>query len=395
MNVPRPIRIPPEARPAATIAIATWFLVTLLLDRFSGWHVSSVHPLIAGSVLAFLVWREEPRKVGRFFLLLFVLIAWMLLRDVGTGGDWRAGERTLKASVLLLGLIACCHLSLPIWRASLRWATAVAIVCIVAYLRPDQIVSGLAAPMAMAVSGFASEMNRNALAVPLGLLACWIIVAVGVIRPGWLWGGLAAFTVMLMIANGSRNALLSMCVAVLLAVFLLSPRKVGAVCGALTAAGLLMFWVWPSFWIHGDSLLSYRDVIWETTFRHIASHAGMGAGSTYFSRVIAPELPIKFAFSHNVYLDFLLAYGIVGGLLLLAAGAALWTLLPKREIDARSIFLYASGGYLMMFGVFDREHLDPLMLAGMLSLPGIAMAVLASGKPIDIEQPTAGSQSHA
>ena len=134
-------RISPEARRVATIALATWFLVTLLLDRFSGWHVGSAHPLITGSVLAFLAWREHPRKVGRVFLLLFVLMAWMLLRDVDTGGDWRAGERTLKAGVLLLGLIACCRLSLPIWRASLRWATAVAIVCIIAYLGPDQILT--------------------------------------------------------------------------------------------------------------------------------------------------------------------------------------------------------------------------------------------------------------
>lgn len=371
---------PQQVRPLATVALAAYFLVTLLLDRFSGWHVSSVHPLVAGGFLAFVSWRHRPREAGRFFLLLLVLIAWMLLRDVGSGGDWRAGERTLKAGFLALGLIACSHLSFETWCASLRWATVIAVVCVIVYLGPEQVATGLGSPLAMAANGFASEMNRNALAVPLGLLACWVFVAARAIRPAWLWGLLAALMVMLMVANGSRNAILSMIVATLPAAVLLSPRSAAVLGAATAAAALLAFWMWPSFWIHGGSLLSHRDVIWEIVLRHLGAHAWTGTGSSYFAQMVAPELPQKFAFAHNVYLDFLLAYGIVGGLLLLAAGVALRSLMQRGNIDARSVWLYASGGYLMTFGVFDREHLDPLMLAGMLMLPGIAIAVLAAGR---------------
>lgn len=370
--------MPTLSRQTATIALATWFLVTLLLDRFSGWHVSSAYPLIAGSALAFLTWRDHPREAGRFFLLLIILIVWMLYRDVSTGGDWRAGERTLKASLLVLGLIACSQLDFQIWCKSLRCATAIGIACVIAYLGLEQIKTGLSSPLTMAVNGFVSEMNRNALAVPLGLLACWILLAVRPVWPMWVWGPLTIFLVILMIANGSRNAMLSMVVATLLGLFLLSPRKVAVFGGAVAAGALLLFWMKPSFWLHGDSVLNTRDIVWEAVLRHFGAHAWTGTGSAYFLRVIAPELPEKFAFAHNVYLDFLLAYGIIGVLLLVAAGLALRSLLAGKQNDARRVLLYASGCYLMLFGVFDREHLDPLMLVGMLMIPGIAIAAVAA-----------------
>lgn len=370
--------LPPHARQGATVALTTYFLVTLLLDRFSGWQVSSAHPLIAGSVLAFFTWRDRPRDAGRFFLLLIALIAWMLFRDVGTGGDWRAGERTLKASLLLLGLIASSRLSLEAWCASLRGATAIGVACVIAYLGVEQVLAGLSAPLAMAETGFASEMNRNALALPLGLLACWVVAAARPIWPPWLWGLLAIFMVMLMIANGSRNALLSMVVAVLLVAFLLSPRRVAVMGGAAVAGALLLFWISPAFWVHGDSVVDTRILAWEAVLRHFGTHALTGTGSSYFSRVIAPALPLDFAFAHNVYLDFLLAYGIVGAALLAAVGFALDPLLQSERADTRNAWLYASGAYLMVFGLFDREHRDPLMLAGMLMLSGIAMALLAT-----------------
>lgn len=372
--------VPIPSRQTATIALATWFLVSLLLDRFSGWHVSSAHPLIAGSALAFLTWRDRPREAGRFFLLLIVLIGWMLFRDVSTGGDWRAGERTLKAGLLVLGLIACSRLDFEIWSKGLRCATAVGIACVIAYLGPEQVITGLSSPLAMATKGFVSEMNRNALAVPLGLLACWVLLTARPVWPVCIWGPLSLFIVVLMIANGSQNAMLSMIVATLLALFLLSPRKVVVTGGAAVAGALLLFWMRPSFWIHGDSVLNTRDIAWEAVLRHVGAHAWTGTGSTYFLRVIAPELPEKFAFAHNVYLDFLLAYGIVGAVLLVAAGVSLRSLLPRGNIDMRSIWLYASGAYLMLFGVFDREHLDPLMLVGMLMLSGIVTAMLATDR---------------
>ena len=366
------------SRQTVTVVLATWFLVTLLLDRFSGWHVSSAHPLIAGSLLAFLTWPDRPREAGRFSLCLIVLIAWMLFRDVSTGGNWRAGERMLKACVLVVGLIACSRMDFLIWGKVLRCATGIGIASVIAYLGLEQLVTALGSPLAMAAEGFVSEMNRNALAVPLGLLACWVLLAVRPVWPVWAWGPLAVFIVVLMIANGSRNAMLSMIVATLLALFLLSPRKVAVSGGAAVAGALLLLWMQPSFWIHGDSVLNTRDIAWEAVLRHVGPHAWTGTGSTYFLRVIAPELPESFAFAHNVYLDFLLAYGGVGAALLIATGVALRSLLPRGSVDARSVWLYASGSYLMLFGVFDREHLDPLMLVGMLMLPGIVMVVMVA-----------------
>lgn len=362
------------------IALVVFFLVSLLLDRFSGWHVSSSYPLAAGAGLVALSWRDRPHELGRFFLCLLALIAWMLLRDVATGGDWRAGERTLKAGLLALGLIAGGRMDYPAWSVALRWAACLGVACTVAYIGPRQVAAGLVAPLAMAVTGFSSEMNRNALAVPLGLLACWVVLACRSMRsgwPGWLWSGLVVLVLMLMLANGSRNAILSLALAVSFSFFLFAPRRAVLVAFICAGALLLMLCLWPSFWIHGDWLGS-RGMVWEAVSRHLGAHVLVGAGSSYFARAVAPQLAQKYAFAHNVYLDFLLAYGVLGSLLMVAAGNALRSLLPVGDGDVRPAWLLAGGAYLALFGLFDREHLDPLMLVGMLMLPGIVARVPAA-----------------
>lgn len=361
---------------AASVALlGALFLVTLLLDRFSGWLVSSAWPLLTGSLLALIALREQPRDVGRFFLFLLPLIAWMLLRDVSGGSDWRAGERTLKAALLTLGLLACARLPVRQWRRAVGLAVVAGSVCLLAYLGPAQLAAALQAPLTLATTGFVSEMNRNALAVPLGLLGVWGIAALILISPRSAWIPFAALLLLMSVANGSRNGLGALAFAALLMVVFRRPRWSLPGLLGLFVVGFAAHLAWPSFWLHGGSVLGDRALIWSAVLRHVPDHLWLGAGSASFVRDVVPDLPQAYAFAHNVYLDFLLAYGVVGCLLALLAGVALLPLLSRRSDDPRSVWLFASAGFLALFAMFDREHRDPLMLAGVLLLPGLLTAL--------------------
>ena len=355
--------------------LAVYFLVFLLLDRLSGWHVSSMHPLLAGGILAWLSFRQRPRAATLFFAVLLVAIAWMWMRDVPAGAGWKAGERLAKAALLLLGLLACSRLPLPAWKASVGAAVVGGLLLMLAYLGAGQIRQALTDPFAFAVTGFVTEMNRNALAVPLGLLGCWAVAAALLLRPVGAWMLPMALLILLMLANGSRNAIASLLLAGMVMLALHSPRQLLAIAGAVIVAALAVYLIWPDFWVHG-TFLSNRDVIWAEVLRHLPEHFWAGASSTYFSRMVAPELPYQFAFAHNVYLDYLLAYGLVGTVLLLASGGMLSRLLADGQalpLAPQSIWLCGTGVYLLGFAFFDREHLDPLMLLGLLMIPTLLL----------------------
>jgi len=358
------------------VFLGALFLLALVLDRLSGWPVSFNWTFAAGCPLAAIALRGQSRDVGRFFLCLLLLIAWMMLRDVSGGSDWRAGERTLKAALLTFGLLACARLPQVHWQRVVGLAVVVGSVCLLAYVGPAQLAAALQAPMVMAVGGFVSEMNRNALAIPLGLLGVWGVATLILIPPRLAWIPFAALLVFLTLANGSRNGLGGLAFATLLVVVFLRPRWSVPGLFALLCAGFAAHLAWPSFWLHGGGFLGVRAEIWSAVLRHVPDHLWLGAGSASFARDVVPELPQAFAFAHNAYLDFLLAYGVVGCLLALLAGAALLPLLPRRSDDPRSIWLFASAGFLALFAMFDREHRDPLMLVGVLLLPGLLTALL-------------------
>lgn len=359
-----------------TVLLGALFLVTLVLDRFSGWLVSFTWTFAAGSLLAATTLRGQSRDISRFFLCLLLLIAWMMLRDVSGGSDWRAGERTLKATLLIFGLLACARLPLVHWERVVGIAVVVGSACLLAYVGPVQLAAALQAPLLMAVDGFVSEMNRNALAIPLGLVSVWGVAALILIPPRQAWIPFASLLVFLSFANGSRNGLGGLVFAALLVVVFHRPRWSVPGLFVLLCAGFAAHLAWPSFWLHGGGLLGVRAEIWSAVLRRVPDHLWLGAGSASFARDFVPELPQAFAFAHNVYLDFLLAYGLVGCLLALLAGTALLPLLPRRSNDPRSVWLIASAGFLALFAMFDREHRDPLMLAGVLLLPGLLTALV-------------------
>lgn len=355
--------------------LATYFIVSMLLDRLSGWHVGSAHALLAGTGLAVLMFRRQPKIIALFFLALLSAIAWMSFRDVLHGAGWKASERMVKAAILILGMLACCRLSAALWKLTLAAVIPCGMVIMTVYIGPEQLLRALLMPLDLgAAGGLATLMNRNGLALPLGLLSCWAVAATCQLRPRWLWLLLATVLAVLMVANGSRNALAAFVVAVLIMLFRYFPGKVLLAGLGVLLLGLLVHHLVPDYWVHG-TVLSYRDVIWAEVFRHLPEHLWIGAGSAYFRQSIAPGLPIEVIIAHSAYLDFLLAYGVIGVLLLTSAGLVLVRLVRTWPLNGQAIWLYGSFSFLAMFGLFDRGHLDALMLAAMLMIPSSLMAI--------------------
>lgn len=355
--------------------LAGYFLLALLLDRLSGWHVASAHALLAGALLAVMCFRRQPKDIALFFLALLLAIAWMSFRDVLHGAGWKASERTLKAALLVLGMLACARLPWAQWRLSLAAVVACGMGIVIAYVGPGQVARALLAPLEFgAAGGLVTPMNRNGLALPLGLLACWAAAAACQLRPRWLWLLPVTVLSLLMLANGSRNAIAALIVA---ALFMLSrryPAQVGIAGLGVLLAGVVSYLLLPAYWVHG-TVLSHRDVIWAEVFRHLPEHLWFGAGSAYFREAVAPALPIKVIIAHNAHLDFLLAYGLVGVFLFTLAGIVLARLARALPNPGQALWVEGSFVFLAIFGVFDRGHLDALMLAAMLMIPALFVAL--------------------
>ena len=386
----RTIALPPGVQMMWPALLATYFIVSMLLDRLSGWHVGSVHALLAGTALAVLIFRQQARIIALFFLVLLVAIAWMSFRDVVQGAGWKASERTIKAALLVLGMLACCRLPLPVWKATLAAVIPCGLAIMLAYIGPDQLVRALLMPFELATkNGLETQMNRNGLALPLGLLTCWTVAAVFQIRPAWPWLLPASALLVLMVANGSRNALAALVVAILVMLFGSHPRKVLFAGLAMLFAAFMIQYLFPGYWVHNGTLLNHRDVIWGEVFRHLPEHLWSGAGSAYFRQSITPGLPEPFTIAHNAYLDFLLAYGVIGVVLLTGAGMVLARLVQVQPLNPQAIWLYGSFGFLTMVGLFDRGHLDALMLAAILMLPVMFMAM---GKAVKLRGVKRGAE---
>lgn len=351
--------------------LAAAFLICLLLDRLNGWQVGSGGALLAGALLAVSMFRRQTDGLVPFLVVLVLAIVWMISRDVTQGSDWKAGERTVKAALLTLGLLACCRLSVQQWRLALGATVLCGGVAMAAYVGPQQVLRAWLAPLELgSAGGLVTAMNRNGLALPLGLLSCWALAAFFQCRPRWPWLLPALALLVLMLANGSRNAIAAMGGATLFMLYLQVPGRALFVALGIVLSGLLIHEFFPAYWVHG-SLFNQRDVIWAEVFRHLPEHLWFGAGSVYFRQTVAPLLPVDVIIAHNAYLDFLLAYGVVGVLLMAAAGLLLARLTWNRVLSPQLVWCYASFAFLALFGLFDRGHRDALMLAAMLMLPGL------------------------
>lgn len=366
-----------KMRPEWPAVLAVYFILSLLLDRLNGWNFGSFHALTAGFILAWMMLREQPKSIFWFLLLLFSTVAWMCFRDVSTGAGWKASERSIKAAILLLGMLACCRLSSAHWKKTLTAIVPASLLIMIAFIGFEQTLQAVATPFSLAsAGGLATPMNRNGLALPLGLVCCWAIAASIQLRPRWVWGALAGSLFVLMLANGSRNALLSLLCAMLVMLLLQSPRKVAIACLSLLLSAAVLSQLFPEYWTRSTGVLSYRDILWAAVFRHLPEHIWFGAGSTYFREVIALELSEKHIIAHNAYLDFLLAYGVTGMLFMLSTGIALARWAQPMLNSGANIWLYGSFGFLSIFGLFDRGHLDTLMLATMLMAPLLVTTII-------------------
>lgn len=362
-------------------ALAAFFLLFLVLDRFGGaWNVSSVYVLLSGAVLSFLLLKRPWSVWAPFLLGLLAVIAWMCFRDVVHGSGWAAGERMIKATILLLGLLACAELPLPSWRRGVGIASLAGLACFIGLVGWEQAWTALAAPLELAKAGFVTDINRNQLALPLGLLTVWAIAAC-IARPRGLMVLAALVLLGFTIANGSRAGVAGVIAAAMILLLFHAPRKAMVFGGLFAVIGGVTLLAFPEYWLHGGSVMNYRDVIWSAVLEHLPEQGWLGAGRGYFRAVISPEIAAFFPagyvvpFAHNIYLDWLLAYGAVGVLLLLLAGYLLSRMRPENATSAQHAWWLATGVFLMTIGFFGREPHDPWMLLGLLTLPSLLVSL--------------------
>lgn len=368
--------------PSLAEVLATFFLLFLLLDRLGGaWETSAVYALSSALALAALLIREPWRDCKPFLFAFALTMGWMLFRDVSTGSNWAAGERMLKSVIFLLGMLACTRMELPSLLRSLRLAVLAGAACFISYIGIDQIVNAWASPLEFAMrGGFATDINRNAFALPLALLTIWSIAicVMDTLRVSTCL--LTLFLLSLLVVNGGRGSMAALAAATLIMTWIVAPRRALQLAAFFICTGLLTLLIWPEYLGRGEAgLMSFRDVIWSGVIGHLPEQGWIGAGRGYFRAVISPELTPYFPdgylvpHAHNIYLDWLLAYGVVGFVLLLFAG----TLLARRLMGphGKNRWLLGSAGILVVSGIFSHEPHDPMMIMGLLMIPSLILSL--------------------
>lgn len=86
------------------------------LERLEFWFISCVDRRIHSRL-------DDAQGAAQIHYLVFTTAVLNrcldVFRDVSTGAGWKAGERSIKAAILLLGMLACCRLSSAHWKKTL------------------------------------------------------------------------------------------------------------------------------------------------------------------------------------------------------------------------------------------------------------------------------------
>lgn len=348
------------------LVLATCFLAGFLMDDLSGIQVPG-HLVRASAVLLICLsplWRQlNWRQCG---LAASPLLAWILWLDLASVG-WDSAERALKGLFYFLAMAAVS--SLLTWQQmlhSLRLTTALCLAMILIHIGPVELQRALTSPAEVSETGFRTSAYYTLLGIRLGLVA--VLSTLPLLLDGrrltWLQIPMTLLAWALLVVNGGTGSLIAAGAAVGMMLWLIHPRWIPWL---LLVVAMLLIGIYLRSPERLDyvRLMSGRDHIYAESWPYLIDHAWTGAGISYFSNHVAPLVfgsgPGKY---HEIYLEFWLAYGIVGMALL---GVLIGFL--TRQISG----LLSFHGHVLCCGVFTF-----FLIHGLVDLHPLWKAVFAS-----------------
>lgn len=297
-----------------------------------------------------------------FSLLFFSWVAW---RDLSGGAGHRSLAQGIKGLLYCLALLgAASLLDLRQWIQTLTLVIVISLTGMLFYIGQSELILALNSPLDITSNGFKTPLNRNILGLYLGLTCTWATCLV-LLQPRerpWLSLPIALLLWGLLLVNGGLGALISTAAASMLMLWFTHRRWVPPLL-ALFGVLIMQAYVMKPELFNFHTIMNYRDIIYIETWPHIINYAWFGAGGGYFQQVISPTVN-KLLHVHNIYLDFWLAYGLIGaawlGLLMLCLSHLTGGLLTQ---PGRVIFS-GTAAFLLTYGLVDLQPLNPLVFIG-------------------------------
>lgn len=341
----------------------------------AGWSYPSV--LLQLSAFG-LIWISPLRPQIQWKRLLvwsLPFFAWAAWRDTAGGDKLSSVEGALKGMLYALALIASASmLDRRQWKIALTISIVTGLLAILVYIGNDELKRAVRIGFGDDGSGglrmnrgFETRMNRNKLAIFIGMIAIWSALLVTLRLRGTqsLLLFLIPMTWVLLLSNFGIGSIVGSFSAVALMILVVRPRWVLPLTGlaliAITSAHLQ----YPEH-VNVKSLMNLRDVIYAETWPHIMKFAWEGAGSAYFKEIVSPTLSTgPKPFIHNIYLEFWLAYGLIGMVLLglLVMNLTRQTALLLTTVEAQLV-IGSTSAFFLVYGLVDMKPMNPYFFIG-------------------------------
>lgn len=360
-------------RDAAALLTAL-FLSGLILRGMAGWSYPSV--LLQLSAFG-LIWISPLRlQVHWKRLLVWSLpfFAWAAWRDTEGGDKLSSVEGALKGMLYALALIASASmLDKRQWKIALALSTAIGLAAILVYIGSDELKRAILIGFGSDSgglrmdSGFATRMNRNKLAIFIGMIAIWSALLVPLQLRGKQWALLILLPVtwILLLSNFGIGSIVGCCAAIAFMILMVKPRWTPPLAATLLGGIGIAYVSFPEH-VNYKSLMHLRDVIYAETWPHIMKFMWEGAGSAYFKEIVSPTLSTgPKPFIHNIYLEFWLAYGLIGMALLgaLITNVTRQTAPLLNTIEAQLV-IGSTAAFFLTYGLVDMKPMNPYFFIG-------------------------------
>lgn len=276
------------------------------------------------------------------------------------------------------------------WKIALAISTITGLIAILVYIGSDELRRAVRIGFGGDDSGglrmnrgFETRMNRNKLAIFIGLIAIWSVLLV----PLQLRGKQLALLVLipmtwiLLLSNFGIGSIVACCAAVAFMILIAKPRWMLPLAGVLAGIIGVAYLNYPEY-VNYKSLMNLRDVIYAETWPHIMTFMWEGAGSAYFKDVVSPTLSTgPKPFIHNIYLEFWLAYGLIGVALLglMVIQLARQTAPLLTSVEARLV-IGSTSAFFLVYGLVDMKPMNPYFFIGIACM-GLLIGSIAKALP--------------
>lgn len=312
------------------------------------------------------------RRWREVLITFTALLCWMLFRDSAYSPALTL--MALMAGVMaLLGLLATAeHFRGERWWRVVLLACAVVGGGLLLGLKPGELALAFMSPEAVWQRGLSSFTYYTVLASKIGLLAVLLSMAClsGYARNVWVVLATAAAWYFLVL-NGAASGIVSAVAAVVFYALLPHRRAMIFMVGASLLA-LLVLTVSQPDGLNVTRWLNHRDVIYRAAWPHLQEHFLLGTSKWYFTEHIAFTWPWgqpadKY---HCAYLEFVLAYGLVGaGLLVMLSVSILRLALATVSVQA----IQRVSPLVVFYLVTALVDFWPLWLSMQLAFMGVAL----------------------